>query len=153
MWTIPPILCSLLTEATLVFLQIYSLWSGLLIMSPSYLPNQVKCRLITLGFKVLCNVTPSPSPALISHSNPRCISLLHMYLISSALLWCFLIPVFQLVLLRLLRMQTPLPPQFCWNWILQNTFKIQLVICNLYFSMKPCSQPNECNYAFLWCPV
>lgn len=36
--------------------------SGLLVLSPSYLLKQVKCRLSALGFKVLCNVTPNPFP-------------------------------------------------------------------------------------------
>lgn len=77
-------------------------------MSPSYLPVQVKYKLITWDSRPSALWPWPTTPSLISHSNPICI-FLYMYLIFSALLLCFLIPIFQFILLHLPRVQYPAP--------------------------------------------
>lgn len=84
---------SFLAKPVFMFLSVYSSWNGLLLMSPSYLLNQVKYRLMTLGFKTFCSVMIS------THMLLTLLSLLfHMYNIALVLdnscashifcLWC-----------------------------------------------------------------
>lgn len=144
MWTIPPLLGSLLIKATLTFLLICSSGSGLLILSPSYMLKQVKCRFSAVGFKVLCNVTPNPFPAFISHSTPGSMSLLHMCFCLLQFFCALSFLVFSLCCYICLNADT------CLSRSVEiGSFNIPLINWNLYFSMKPCVQPNECSYVFL----
>jgi hypothetical protein len=78
-----------LAKPVLVFLPVFSSWNGLLI-SLSYLPNQVKYKFITLGFKALFIVIPTHTIALIPLLFHISV-LVHMCLIFPSLLSCFVL--------------------------------------------------------------